>query len=52
LNVKIVKRWVTTEAIVQRIQEIRREREHANVVDEDQPKKNKTEESEVKDLYY
>lgn len=30
----------------------KREREHGNVVDEVPPKKNKTEESEVKDLYY
>ena len=28
------------------------EMEHANVVDEAPPKKNKTEELEVKDLYY
>lgn len=30
----------------------KREREHVNVADEDPPKKNKIEESEVKDLYY
>ena len=28
------------------------DKEHTNIIDEAPPKKNKTEESEVKDLYY
>ena len=50
LNATIVIRWDTTKVNVPRIRNKRRERERANVVDETPPKKNKTEESEVKDL--
>jgi len=51
LNATIVIRRVITKVIVLKIQGIRREREHMNVVDEAPPKKNKAEESEVKDLF-
>ena len=52
LNVAIITKWVTTKINVQRIQEIGKERDQANIANEAPPKKNKIEELEVKELYY